>query len=131
MNTIKQLINNKIIRYVFSGGMGAVTNIGILFLLTEVLNINYLISGIISFSCSVFISFIFQKKVTFNDQTYEGLKKKFIIFAIIAIINLTINTFFLYSFTEYLGLHYLASQIISGVIIAIWSFFLYKVIVFK
>jgi len=124
-------INHKIIRYIFSGGMATITNILILFLLTDIIGINYIISGIVSFSISVVVSFTLQKFLTFQDNSTDNLHKKFIIFIIIAVINLIANTSLLYVFTEYFGLYYILSQIFAGAIVAFWSFFLYKIIVFK
>ena len=133
MKLIIDLIKNRIFLYIFSGGMGAITNIGILFILTEFFNINYLISGVISFLLSVIVSFSLQKNLTFNDRDRDinNTHKKFIYFLIIALLNLIINTGILYCLTEYIGFYYILSQIFAGLIVAIWSYFVYKVFVFN
>ena len=78
----------KVSFYIFSGGMGAVTNLGLLYILTDFVGIYYVISGIISFTCSVFVSFSLQKRLTFKDVSTENTHRKFISFTIISIINL-------------------------------------------
>ncbi len=121
----------KIANYIFSGGMGAVTNLGLLYILTEFADIYYVLSGIISFVISIFVSFSLQKRLTFKDDSSEGTHKKFITFAIIAIVNLCINTLLLYLLVEMAGAHYMLAQFISSGLIALWSYFAYKKLVFK
>ncbi len=120
----------KIIRYLFSGGTAAAVNIGLLFILTHYAGFHYLSSGVIAFCIAVVVSFYMQKKWTFEDHSVEGAHKKFVVFVIVAVTNLCANTALLYLFTDIAGLHYLASQILASGLVAVWSFFIYK-IVFK
>lgn len=116
---------NKIFRYIFSGGTGAITNLGLLFILTHYAGFHYLASGIIAFSCAVVVSFIMQKKWTFADHSTDSTHRKFTIFAAMALANLCINTSLLYFFTEVFHFFYLVSQVLASGIVALWSYFLY------
>ncbi|MFA6416214.1 MAG: GtrA family protein [Candidatus Paceibacterota bacterium] len=117
-------------KYVFSGFLGAGTNIFILYLLTDKFGLWYLLSGIISFVCSVFVSFVLHKELTFNDKVRHKINKKFILFFLVATINLLINTTMLYLLTDVFGIFYLLSQVVASVLIATWSYFLYHWLVF-
>ena len=128
MNFITTLFKHHIVRYIFSGGTGAITNLALLYFLTEVVGFYYIISGIIAFCGAVVVSFFMQKKWTFQDHSTEDTHKKFAIFVTIAFINLVINTGLLYLFTDIFHSHYLLSQIFVSGIVAVWSYFIYKVV---
>ena len=102
-----------------------------LYLLTDVFGLWYVASGVISFMASVAVTFILQKTLTFKDATHDSTGRKFLIFAVIAICNLIMNTVLLFLFTEKAHIYYLVSQLLSGSIIAIWTYFIYKRFVFK
>jgi len=120
----------RLVKYVFSGFAGMATNVVILYLLTSKLGVWYLLSSIISFSTSVFVSFALHKNLTFNDLTHDKTDKKFLMFVVVALTNLMINTLLLYCLTDLVGLYYILSQIIASVLIATWSYFLYHWLVF-
>lgn len=42
-------------------------------------------------------------------------------------VNLVANTSFLYLFTDIFGVHYLISQVIASILVAMWSFFIYRI----
>jgi len=119
------------IRYIFSGGMGAFTQLFLLFLFTSVFHIWYLISGVIAFLASVVVGFLFQKMWTFKDYSNDRTKRAFIGYLVIALFNLGANTLLLYEFTDKAHIPYLISQMIASVFTAIWSFFLYRKFLFK
>lgn len=120
----------RIIRYIFSGGTAAVVNLGLLYILTDFVGLYYIASGILAFCIAVIVSFFMQKKLTFEDHSTENTHKKFLIYIIVAVINLVVNTSLLYFFTDFVGFHYIISQIISSGLVAVWSYFIYR-IVFK
>ncbi len=130
MEFIIRVFNHHIIRYIFSGGMGAIVNLGLLYILTDLVHLHYLVSGIIAFICAVIVSFFMQKKWTFKDHSTENTHKKFGVFVIVAVVNLALNTALLYFFTDFWHWHYMVSQFFAAAIVAVWSYFIYK-IVFK
>lgn len=121
----------KIIKYIISGGSGAVVNIGVLYLLTDVFGYWYLFSSMISFFSSCWISFILQKFWTFKDVSVDKFSKQALMFFFVQTVNLGLNTMLVYLLVEFLGLWYIAAQIISGVLIAISSFIIFSKIIFS
>lgn len=121
----------KIIRFLFSGAIGAGTNLFLLYIFTEYLDLYYVISVMISFVIATTISFIMQKFWTFKDNSKEVVHTQAIVFTIVSIINLCINTAIVYSIVEFGHLHYLIGQVCASIIVAFESFFIYKYFIFK
>ncbi len=134
---MKEIINKiwneryKIIRFLFSGAVGAGTNLLILFVLTRYLGLYYVLSVIISFIIATTVSFIMQKYCTFQDKSQEVIHNQALAFTIVAIINLFINTYIVYAFVEFAHFHYLIGQVFASIIVAFESFFVYKIFIFR
>jgi len=126
MKIITSVFNHHIMRYLFSGGTAAMVNLGLLYLLTDIMGLYYLLSGILAFSCGVIVSFIMQKSWTFQDRSTEETYKKFVLYVVIAIINLAVNTSLLFLFTDIFNLYYMISQFLASGIVAVWSYFIYR-----
>lgn len=120
------------IRYFFVGGIAAVVNIGMLYVFTNILNIYYIISNVLSFTLGLITNYVLSKLYVFKEETSISKTKEFIIYAIIGIIGLGVDTLLLYIFTNYFKIYLMFSKILSTVIVFIWNFgarkVLYKVI---
>lgn len=121
----------RLVRFVISGGTATAVNLGILFLLTHIFGLWYLTSSVIAFMVAFFVSFTLQKFWTFEDTSRNRLRSQAAIYFLIILFDLGVNTALMYFFVEYLHLHYLVAQLISGVMIAVMNFFSYKHLVFK
>jgi len=121
----------KICRYLISGGTAAAVNIGILFLLTHYGHVWYLLSSVISFLISFGVSFSLQKFWTFKDHNKENIHKQGSVYLLVTLTNLGINILLMYMLVQYIGLHYIIAQIITGGLIAIASYFVYGKLIFN
>ena len=121
---------HSIFKFVVSGGLSACVNLGMLYLLTEYAHMYYLQSAVLSFVVAFFISFLLQKFWTFKDMRKEVIRQQMILFLILSLINLLINTLLIYVFVEYMHLWYVAAAVVSGVLLAISNFFTYKHVIF-
>lgn len=122
---------NKIIRFVLAGGGVAVSQILILFLLTDFGRLWYLFSSIVSYVYAVIASFLLQKYWVFRDNSKDRALSQFSQFVFVALIGIIINTSSMYFWVEIVSLWYVASQFITGIMIAVINFFIYKFIIFK
>lgn len=122
---------SKIVRYLFSGGMSAFTNILALYILTDLVRIWYLLSSVLAFLIAFFVSFTLQKFFTFQDHGMDDVHGQALFYLIIAGTNLLINTGSVYLFVEYAHVHYILAQIITSIFIAIESFIIYGMFIFK
>lgn len=121
---------NKLFRYLVSGAIGASVTLSLLFVFTDIFNFWYVYSSMIAYTCAFFVSFTLHKYWTFQNKNLHDIHIQFGTFLITFLINLSLNSFFIYSLVEFFDLNYLISQILSAIIIAVLSFFIYKQIVF-
>ncbi len=126
----RQLIA-KLVRYLFSGGMAAVTDLVLLYVFTDVFGMWYVLSSILAFLIAFFVSFILQKFFTYQDHGTDGLRGQAIIYLTVTSANLALNTLFVYLLVQYMSLHYIPAQIVASIIVAIESYVLYGMFIFK
>ena len=108
------------IKYSVVGGIAAVIDFGVLYVLTDFLGVYYLISATISFILSALTNYFLNRTWTFRSR---GRKMRQIpIFFTIATIGLILNNFILYWGVEFLGLWYIFSKMIATGIVLIWNF---------
>jgi putative flippase GtrA len=130
-NEFPSFFNSRIIRFIISGTIGAVTDLFLLWLFTTVLGVWYLTSAVVAFVLSFIVSFFLQKIWTFKNREAGKTHIQAGVYLFITLCNLGVNTILVYSFVEYLSFHYLIAQIAASILIAFESFFAYREIVFK
>lgn len=118
-------------RYLVAGGSAAVVDLGLLYVLTEWLGFHYLLSAALAFIVAFCVSFFLQKFWTFQDHSVERVHSQAVLYFVIAIANLGLNTLLMYIFVEHFHLGYFAAQIFVGALLACGSFFISKNIVFN
>ncbi len=116
----------KTVRYVISGGTGAVVNIGTLFVLTHFFGVWYLTSSIIAFLIALQVSFVLQRLWTFEVLNIKGLAHHSMLYFTVAVMNTLINTATVFILVEYANVWYVAAQVIAAASIACYSFFMYR-----
>lgn len=122
----------KLARYIISGGTAATINLSTLFLLVHFLHIYYLAASVASFSTALVVSFLMQKFWTFQNAETTGMHFQFARYILTTVtVNLGINTGLMYLFVSILGIWYLAAQVLAGIILAVFSYFIYQMFVFK
>lgn len=105
-------------RYMLGGGLGAVIQFSILSVLHEFLNVDATISSAMSFAVAVVANYSFQYYLTFRAScAHTRLFRRFVV---VAVIGLTINTFFFWILHQTLGLHYIPAQ--AGAIGVVFGF---------
>lgn len=115
------------LRYIFVGGIAAVVNIGALYIFTDVFHLYYLVSNIFGFILGLITNYLLSKVLVFAKEKTFNKIIEFTIYAIIGVIGLGLDTFFLWLFTSF-GLYYLLSKIISTALVFIWNFGARKVL---
>ena len=128
---LRTLIAFKPFRYLFAGITGLVVNLGTLFILVSLLHVWYLAGTVLAFLISSSVSFLMQKLLTFSDRTVKRAHIQLGIFFGVALFNLGMNTLLMYFAVSMFGIQYLVAQFLVNALIAVYSYFLYKHIVFK
>lgn len=129
---LSQVYKKKIyVKYIISGGTAAGVDLVLLYILTDIVGLWYLLSAILAFIAAYFVSFYLQKFWTFRDNSRQRIYQQMTLYLIVGLTNLSINTFGMYILVDKLKVMYILAQIIMGALIAISSFLIYKFIIFK
>ena len=105
------------------GFINTLINLTILYSLTELFGIYYLVAAVFAFLVAVTNSFIMNSLWTFKGISGKNRKEEYFKFLFINITALIVNIVILYFLTEFLGIYYLISQIIS-IFFSLWINFL-------
>lgn len=116
--------------YLFISVIATIVDVLFLFLLTDVVKINYLVSGTISFFLGTVVAYTGQKYFTFKDEN-KRIARQFGLFAFISIIGLLINLGVLKICVDVLGLHYMIGKVIAIGIGFFWNYTANRKITFK
>lgn len=127
----KKTAFGEFVKFAVVGGTGTLINLGILYLLTTVAGIYYMLSAIFSFLVAMTSNFFLNKIWTFKENIKSDVGKKYVKFGTISIIALGVNLTFLYIFTEIAGIYYLISQALAIGIALIINFLGNKAWTFK
>mgnify|MGYP000121499842 FL=1 len=112
----------QIIKFGIVGGSAFVIDYGLMIFLTEVMNINYLISNGLSFSASVVFNYIMSVKWVFDVKEKNSKTNEFLIFVLLSLVGLGINQFIMWIAVEKLEVYYLLSKIYATIIVMVYNF---------
>lgn len=116
-------------RYIFVGGLATVADMGTLFLLTNYLDVFYLLSAAIGFVLGLSVNYAIS--IFWVFESTGDFKKEFTLFAAIGIGGLVLNEIIIWGLVDYAGLFYMLAKMISVVVVLFWNFGMRKKFVFK
>ena len=129
---IEKIKNNKllmqILKFGIVGGTAFIVDYGIFTILSQFLNIHYLIASIISFSISVIYNYILSIKWVF-DVSKKQTTKEFAIFVILSVIGLGLNSLIMYISVDLLNIHEMISKILATAIVMVYNFITRKIFI--
>jgi dolichol-phosphate mannosyltransferase len=117
------------IQFGIVGGLMVILNVVILYLLTSVLGIYYIISAILSYLLLTGLSFFLNENWTFHSLTHHTHKKmwhRLVSYYLVALSGMALNIIILFLLTEYGNVFYLYSSIIASFSVFLWNFSLNK-----
>lgn len=118
------------LRYFISGGTAGVTDIALIYIFHEILDIYYLTSAVIAFVGAFFVSFMLHKYWTFKSHG-EETQRQIGMYLLASLFGLFLNTILMYLFVDYVHIGVIISQIIVGLSVACVSYFISSNFVFK
>ena len=127
---LNRLIQNRVSRYLISGGIATATSLVLLYVFTEWLRLWYLFSAVLAFIFTFFISFTLQKFWVFKDTSKDRIVMQGGAFLTIAIINLGINTLGMFILVSKLHIWYMLAEVLVLGFIAIENYVLQRNLVF-
>ncbi len=114
-------LNEILIYYLIISVIATVYDMALLYILTEFVGWNYLVSATISYSVGIVVGYAGQKIITFKD-TNKRIAKQFGMFAFISVIGLLINLGVLKLCVDLFGLHYMVGKIIAIGVGFFWNY---------
>ena len=119
----------QIVRYLGSGAVGLIVNLGTYRMLMAS-GTHYILGSMLAFTVSTTVGFAMQKYWTFAELRHKNVPRQFLLYVSNGIFNLGLNTGIVYITVEAVGFHYLLAQTIGAAIVSVWSFYLYRQYVF-
>lgn len=116
------------IRYFFVGGIAAVVNIGLLFLLVDIFDINYILSNIIGFVFALLVNYGLSTMFVFTKDNSMSKIFELVMYVIIGVLGLGFDTLILWVCTSKINIYYKISKIISTMLTFIWNFLAKKML---
>ncbi len=122
---------NILLRYFVSGLTAASTNIGLLYVFTDIVGIWYLYSSMLAFVCAITISFSLQKFWAFADKNLQSVHYQLLKYVGVAILGILLNIACMFILVDLFGMWYIFAQIITGAFVAVLNFLMYKFFIFQ
>jgi len=123
---IDKIKNNKllmqILKFVIVGGIATIIDFGVLVLLKEVFGMKPVIANVISFTVSVIYNYIASVKWVFDVNKDQDKKTQFVVFVILSVIGLGINTLIIWLCDDVLGIYYLIGKVLATGIVMVFNF---------
>ena len=116
------------IRYFIVGGIAAVVNIGLLFLLVDIFDINYILSNIIGFIFALLVNYGLSTMFVFTKDNSMSKIFELVMYVIIGVLGLGFDTLILWICTSKINIYYKISKIISTMLTFIWNFLAKKML---
>ena len=125
MSDNTRLLENETIQlffgYVFFASFATLTDLTLLYTLTELVNVWYFYSALISYSTGILVNYSMNKYLNFKNESKQILPQLGV-FIVVALIGLALNQMIMYLLVEYTGLWYMIAKLISISIVVFWSF---------
>ncbi len=112
----------RILKFAIVGFSGIFVNMGLLWFLTEVAGLFYLISGIIAIEASIISNFILNDIWTFKDRRCGSFMNRMLKFNFARGIIIGVNLAILWGLTEWGGLHYMVANLIGITVATILTY---------
>ncbi len=121
----------EIFRSVIVSGVSFIFDFGLLYVLTDIAHVFYLLSATISYGMGMIVSYILSVRWAFGKRSMQNKTAEFLIFIIIGVIGMGLNALILWLWTGLLGLNYLLGRLVSAVIGYVWKFAARKIALFR
>jgi putative flippase GtrA len=120
----------QLIRSALASHLGFWGDFATLAVLTEIVDIYYLVSAIIAFVVGICITYCLSVAWIFKHRRIKSKIAEFGVFCLIAVLGAGVMLGAMWFFTEFLHLHYLISKIVASVLVFALNFTLRKFLLF-
>ena len=124
-------VSDEFIRFLGAGSLVFIVDIMLLYVCTDLLGINYLLSNILSFSVALLVSYLLAIKWVFRYRKLTNVSLEFTMFSLIGLTCLASNEFAIWFLVELMAVYYLAAKVLATGFTFIFSFMLKKMFLFR
>lgn len=118
---VKKLIA-QLMKFGVVGVIAFIIDYGLMVLLTEAFNVDYLVSATVSFTVSVTFNYFASMRYVFQHKEGMSRKREFAIFVVLSVIGLGINDLIMWLGTGLWGISYLITKLVATFIVMVWNF---------
>ncbi len=118
------------LKYMALGIVGTIIDFALLFALTDILGLFYLISGVISMIFGLSVNYLLNRKYTFKYSPRSRSKgiTIYTMYVIIAITSVFFTTVFLFLFVEFLNMNYMIGKAVASLLMLLYRFIGHKIL---
>lgn len=121
----------QLIKFGLVGVIATLIDFLILYLSTDLLGVNYLVSAAIGFIVSTIFNYVASMKYVFKSKYEDNKNKELLIFIGLSIIGLGINELLLMVLVENIGFHYMIGKLLATVVVMLFNFISRKILLEK
>ena len=114
-------MKGELFRFLMAGGSCFALELLTLWSLTELVGLNYLTSAGLAFVLAVAVNY--EMCVHWVWRSARSGSKVALLFLLTSALGLLINQLCMYSFVEFIGVHYMLAKIFATAIVTAWNFF--------
>ncbi len=119
------------LRYGFASALALLMDAGSLYLITEYLGVDYLLSAAIGFMLGMVTIYVLSIRWVFTKRALDDQRKEIMLFVLIGLVGMAINEAGMYAFTEVVGFHYMLSKLFITGGVFLWNFVIRKWLLFR
>lgn len=118
---------SQFIKFGLVGVLAFFIDYGIMVALVTLCHMNAVVASAISFSISVVFNYYASMRYVFTHREGMSRKKEFVIFVLLSIIGLAINTALMYVGVELMYISYLLVKLFATAVVLLWNFISRKI----
>lgn len=118
-------------RYFWAGSLAFGSDFATMVFLTELLQVNYLISNFFGFFAGLGVGYLLCIKWVFKYRRFDRAQPEFMYFTLFALLGFAINELLLWAMVGFVGFHYALSKIIAAGTIFVFNFILRRYFLFS
>ena len=119
------------VKYVFVGGICTLLDFLVLYLLTTIGGIHYLISSSVSFTLGVVLNYVLCSYWIFSYHRVKHHPTEFMYYVLISLVGLGLNVLLMWVFTDHFGLWFMFSKLLAAGITLFYNFFARKLLLHR
>ena len=121
----------RMIRFIIAGCISTTVSFSLLFILTEILGVWYLLSSTIAFIMTFAVSFTLHKFWTFKSREAHILRAQMVQSLVLAIWNIGLNALAMYILVDVAQIWYMLAQALTLAVIGSETYFMYWLVIFR